>query len=302
MEQIPNYTLPQEAQEHIEQYCSKLALQPLLEGCVGSCNELMAIINSSSHPKAAKKLAKELILCRRMDISVAVGKLIHHFNDEAQDAAMFVEEAIQKGLCSFDEERWQLVVKYLPNDETLQRISLMMHSLPMLTRPKLVTSNKESPFLNEYGVRDSQIYNSDTEEDINLEILNAMNQIPLVINWSVAQNGVLEWGSLKQNLEDSLFEEEAKSKRFKTEKQFNRFKSEMVEVLSKWIKERRFFLTWKVDRRGRVYDDGYLVKLQGVEYQKAIVEVAKASPVKGDVKALLEEIENVKNDKFSNQD
>lgn len=257
-------------------------LYKFLKENVDSCEDLVKLIESTSNPKVARKLIYDLIINRRILVSVEVGKLIHDFNDDAQATADFFEECIDKGLFFYDESRQQLVVKFIPDEEELNQVSYMLHPLPMLVHPKKIRNNFSSPYLT--SSKSSQVYNSTTDEDVCLDVINALNGIPLRINAFIRDNGKNKWNSI-EDLDDCLNPDDIpsySSKKAMTKAQFDRFNRQQKAVLGFWLMDDQFYLPWKYDKRGRFYDDGYLIKVQGNDFQKALIDFDFADFVKKD--------------------
>lgn len=244
---------------------------------INACSDFVSLIDSTSNPKVAEKLAVDLVINKRFLVQVAVSKYIYHFNENAQLTANFIVECINKGVCGYDIESEKLIPNFMPENNILERIHFMMHPLPMLTKPCKLESNFDSAYM--FSPKESQVYNSNTEEDVCLDVLNAMSSIPLVINQEVANNGHNCWRSVDQSEIESL---DDLTPQTPTQKQFRIFDSHMKTVLKSWVQDNVFYLPWKYDRRGRFYDDGYLIKVQGNDYQKAIIDMDIADFVKID--------------------
>jgi len=141
------------------------------------------------------------------------------------------------------------------------------YPLPMVCEPKFITNNFESPYLT---FNECQILGKGNNHahDICLDVLNTQNQIPL---------------SLATDFLSTV--EEEPSYAFETAQQaqeWARFKWESYDTYTLLVKQgNRFWLTHKVDKRGRLYAVGYHVTTQGSPFKKAIVEFANKEIVQG---------------------
>lgn len=269
-----------EKQKDFESKFSNTNLNKVVKDFLINQDAIKIVIDSNpDYRDPILRLLTDLVINRRVLVSSEVGRLLHYFDENAQDAADLISCCIDAGLCLYQEETNQLVVRFIPEGEELERINYMMHPLPMIVKPRKVVSNYDSPYLN--SEKESQIYNSSIKEDVCLDVLNSLNSIPLRINSKIRDMGVNAWSSVSEKSEAIIDEYAAPNeRRTLTERQFKIFNHQMKVVLNMWVKELPFFLPWKFDRRGRFYDEGYLIKVQGNDFQKAIVEFAEVDFVK----------------------
>lgn len=161
-----------------------------------------------------------------------------------------------------------MVQSRIPLSNTL--IDAINHSEylpPMVCKPNKLINNYSSGYLTEVG---SLILGKGNhhEGDICLDVLNKMNQVELKLDKdflsSVEEDPTFEIKTLEQQ---ELW------KSFK--QQSYRFYTLMFEQGNK------FYLTHKVDKRGRIYSCGYHITTQGTSFKKAMIELANEEVVEG---------------------
>lgn len=138
---------------------------------------------------------------------------------------------------------------------------------PMVCEPEPLTHNMESAYLTH---NDCLILGKGNahSEDICLDVINRQNRVPL------------------QLATDFLCEmEEEPTFVFKDQQQvdnWTKHKQQSYELYSLLAKQgNRFWLTHKVDKRGRLYAQGYHVTTQGSSFKKAAIELANEERVEG---------------------
>lgn len=138
---------------------------------------------------------------------------------------------------------------------------------PMVCEPKRLTHNMESAYLTHNDCLILGKGNSH-DEDICLDVINIQNRIPLKLDTDFL----------------STFEEEP-TFTFKSQEQveqWDKHKRQSYELYSLITKQGNcFYLTQKVDKRGRLYAQGYHITTQGSSFKKASVELANEELVEG---------------------
>ena len=138
---------------------------------------------------------------------------------------------------------------------------------PMVCKPLTLTHNYSSGYLTH---NDSLILGTGNHHDgdICLDVLNTMNGVALKLDTEF----------LSKVEEEPTFELDTQDKEdlwrdFKT--QSYKFYNLMVQCGNK------FYLTHKVDKRGRIYCSGYHITTQGTAFKKASIELAREEIVEG---------------------
>lgn len=160
-------------------------------------------------------------------------------------------------------------VKYDIDPEVQEQIDLYQYPLPMVTPPKVVTDN----YTNGYETIPGMVVLNDDgsmgKNDLCLDHLNRMNQIPLTLNVELANSAEGNYKKPKRKFEEThvMF-----VKRCKQAHTFFQKSMQIMEGLMTMTKT--IYVTYKYDRRGRVYACGYHVNPQGPDFYKAVVEFA----------------------------
>lgn len=161
-----------------------------------------------------------------------------------------------------------MLVSRIPlSEKLLQFIDNTTFQLPMVCEPEHVDHNRKSGYLT---YNDSLILGNGNhhEGDICLDVINLQNQIPLKLNVEFLMN---------QELMPN-FEIVTPIQR----EQWEAFKYASHRVWLLMINQgNKFYLTNKVDKRGRLYSVGYHINTQGNQFQKAMVELADEEIVEG---------------------
>jgi hypothetical protein len=139
--------------------------------------------------------------------------------------------------------------------------------LPMVVEPEGITSNFESPYLT---FNECQILGKGNSHagDICLDVINTQNKVPLK----------LDLDFLSQVEEEPTFELDSTEK-FQLWSQFKQESYESYYLLAK--QGNKFWLTNKVDKRGRLYAQGYHITSQGSSFKKSSIELWEEEQVTG---------------------
>lgn len=153
-----------------------------------------------------------------------------------------------------------------PNIQDAIRRSLYLP--PMVCKPKPVLSNYESAYL--LNKSDCLVLGSGNghDGDLCLDVINLQNQIALKLDTHFLSTV-----------------EEVPNKEFHTaeeEHNWDIFKQESYAIYDMLTRqENQFWLTHKVDKRGRMYAQGYHVNSQGSAFKKAMLELHNEEIVEG---------------------
>ena len=154
----------------------------------------------------------------------------------------------------------------LPED-LIHRAQQMEYTPPMVVQPRDLTHNFESPYL---SYNECQILgpHNGHEGDICLDVINTQNRVALS----------LDMGFLCKVDELPSYELDTPNKGQLWD-QFLKTSREIYLLLHR--AGNRFYLTNRVDKRGRMYAQGYHVTTQGTPFKKAMIELADAEVVQG---------------------
>ena len=161
-----------------------------------------------------------------------------------------------------DSETGSMLVRsnYRLEEHTLQFMANTKYLPPMICEPQYITSNDQSAYLT---FDDSIILGSGNHHLLEqaLDVVNIANGIKLSLD------------------EEMLKYTETSKKELDThekEVQFNRMVTASKGVYQELLVQGNVFhLTWKYDKRGRFYSQAYHCNIQGTEFKKSILNLAK---------------------------
>lgn len=154
------------------------------------------------------------------------------------------------------------------DDRLLGYIQNSTYLPPMVCEPRTLTNNYSSGYLTH---EDSLILGKGNHHDDNicLDTLNIANSVALTLNTEF----------LSTFEEEPTYELDTPTK----EVLWNRYKTQSYKYYSMIAKQNnRFYLTHKVDKRGRTYAQGYHISTQGTSFKKASIELADGEVVTGE--------------------
>ena len=151
--------------------------------------------------------------------------------------------------------------------DLLRYIEQSQYLPPMVCKPMGLENNYSSGYLTH---NDSLILGSGNHHDgdLCLDVLNRINQVPLR----------LATDFLSTVEEDPTFDLDTPEKREQWDV-FKRRSYEFYLLIAQY--GNRFHLTHKVDKRGRIYAQGYHINTQGTAFKKACVELAEEEIITG---------------------
>lgn len=151
--------------------------------------------------------------------------------------------------------------------EIMDAAARARYPLPMVCEPRTVDTNFQSPYLT---FNDSQILGKGNSHsgDICLDVINLQNSIPL---------------KLCTDFLTTVEEEPTRPLESADQLQlWSQFKQQSYHTYWMLVKQgNRFHITNKVDKRGRLYAQGYHVSPQGASFKKSMLEFADEELVTG---------------------
>lgn len=176
------------------------------------------------------------------------------------------------------------------SDELLNYVEGSAYLPPMVCEPKELVNNYSNGYL---GFNNSLILGKGNhhEEDICLDVLNKVNKVALKLDIEFLKEleedpsteFTAEWAK-KKAMEKGILISEAQAmiNADKAIQQWHRFKKQSISFYLLMASQgNEFYLTNKVDKRGRLYSSGYHINIQGTSYKKASIELAKEELVTG---------------------
>ena len=161
---------------------------------------------------------------------------------------------------------------------------------PMLVKPLELVHNRSNGHL---SYNDSLILSKGNhhEGDICLDVLNKINAVPLKLATDFLcqveedpnTEYTVEWAHKKANKKgQNITDAEAQQRVDKAIENFHRFKVQSYKFYTLMAQYGNlFYLTHKVDKRGRIYASGYHLSTQGTAFKKASIELHKEEVVTG---------------------
>lgn len=212
-------------------------------------------------------LLSHMVLHRQANVPTMVGLLNRHFNGDLQATCNALREAADNDLVDFNVSTDMFVIKFDVDQATHDLIDRYRYMPPMIVPPKTLKNNKSSGYLT--PVADSLLLRDNHHDgDICLDSLNRFNAIPLKINEDFVRGIRNTWKGIdKQGDDETILDYQ------KRVKAFEKYEKDSYWVLAMLIEMgNEFWLTHKVDKRGRTYAQGYHVNTQGNTWNKACVE------------------------------
>lgn len=221
----------------------------------------------------AVDLLAHMSLHRRAPMSMLVGVLHHHWGEnifELQACADMIAKAADSGLIVYDPVAWCFVVRFDVTDAVKAEIERFQYPLPMIVPPREMRTNRDTGYCTIKGsiiLKDNLNHH---EDDVCLDHINRVNQVPLVINPDTARMIENRWRDLdRPRPGESQKDYDARVKAFE---KYDRVSREVMETL--FMTGQPFYLTHRYDKRGRSYAQGYHVNTQGNAWNKAVIELA----------------------------
>lgn len=216
----------------------------------------------SQYPKVKwHRLFSLLLIYKRLEITVLVG-LFRKSEPDTNKTLEFLTYAENNNVLIWDDTRNQYYLNNLRlTDEVQAQINLWQYPMPLICKPKKLTSNYQSPYL--LVPNENVVLNSTKHfDDINLEHINRVNSISYSVNLDVAKNCQNVWEPKTGNTEA-----------VKTNlKRYMHYCYQAVDILNQV--GNKFNFSHRYDERGRTYPKGYYLNPQGTDYNKASLEFA----------------------------
>lgn len=209
-------------------------------------------------------------------IQAAAAKLANHLEGELFDTIRTASELLAVACLAdmFDiipaknSETGSMMIKsrYRLEDETIQYISDTKYLPPLICTPNDITDNNCSGYLTK---SESVILGNDNhhEEYQALDVLNISQNIELSLD------------------QDVLNQEEKSKKPLDTPEKVDNYLRMVIssrDVYRDIVRSgNKFYFTWRFDKRGRMYSQGYHVNIQSTSYKKALINLANKQVITG---------------------
>lgn len=160
------------------------------------------------------------------------------------------------------------------SDELENRLKLLCVLPPMMVKPRKLIHNRSSGFLT---IKSDSLILGDKEnhhdECISLDVLNTLNSQALCLDLDICYKFEKEFTS-DFDIDTDEYKNQKKTYD-KAKEQFEFFRDNLADSA--------IFFTHKVDKRGRVYSQGYQMNTQGTSYEKACINLKTKEYVTGEL-------------------
>ena len=159
-------------------------------------------------------------------------------------------------------------------DELVNRLAIMCVLPPMLVKPRTLRHNKSCGYLtinkDSLILGDKENYH---DECISLDVLNTLNSQALCLDLDICYKFQKEFKSEFDKDTDEYLNQRKTYERAKEQFEFFRDK----------IQDKTIHFTHKVDKRGRVYSQGYTFNTMGTSFEKACINLKTKEFVEGEL-------------------
>jgi hypothetical protein len=272
-----------ENQQMLERIFNEKQAIPLLHKELLDSEYIVRLIEQSQLDQGfALDLLAQMMLHKRATVATLVGLLKYHFEKKLnpyQACADALQRAAEVDLIDYDIETQKFILRFDASAAVHDLIRQYQTLPPMIVPPKPLRtfgSNRGSGYLT---IRTDSLLLQDNHHggDICTDSLQKFNQIPLSINTDVVRKIRNEWQHLdkaKPGENWNEFQERRKA--------FERYEKDSLFTIALMVEMgNRFYLTHKVDKRGRTYAQGYHINPQGNCWNKACIELADPELIEG---------------------
>lgn len=233
-------------------------------------------------------LLVQLVLHKRAHVAILIGILKKHFDEEEcpeQAASDMLLKAAEADLCDIVTRnevdpitqtyvrRHDAVMVFGISEDVQAELDQFQFPLPMVIEPVKLTHNAQTGYRTIKG--SIILKNNHHGDDICLDHINRVNQIPLRLNADVVAFVQNNWKNLDKQKEDETVLDFRKRK--EAFAKYDRTAKDVI--LAMQTQGDRFWLTHRYDKRGRVYSQGYHINYQGSDWNKACIEFADGEPL-----------------------
>lgn len=213
----------------------------------------------------ALDLLVQMALHKRASLPTLAGILIHHF-DDAQKTVDMLEKCAEADLVDWSGALRVFVTRFTISADVQEELDRFQYPLPMVIRPRFLSTNKDNGYLTSTG--SVILKKNHHDDDVCLDHLNRINEIPFKINFDTAQMIKNQWRNLdKPKVGETKADFQKRKRAFE---KYDRTAKDVMHLITEH--DNKFYLTHKYDKRGRTYCQGYHVNYQGAAWNKAVIE------------------------------
>jgi len=172
-------------------------------------------------------------------------------------------------------EGWIVISRVELDAEVTQYADNALYLPPLIIKPRKVRHNRDSGYITQRG--ESLIlgfYENHHDDNICLDVINILNSNEYELDTDFIENNEMEWSEPEfEEGKHTEFEEQqitAMSKEY-----FEEYFKEQSAFFFKLMKHHgnSLYITNKVDKRGRIYSQGFHINPQGDSYHKAMLNL-----------------------------
>lgn len=205
--------------------------------------------------------------------SVSSGLSRYHDIQNCADVLWLINQTDLILIDIVDDTRYIQSNMELP-DELVNRLNIMCVLPPMLVKPRTLRHNKSCGYLtinkDSLILGDKENYH---DECISLDVLNTLNQQALQLDLDICYKFEKEFTSEFDKDTDEYLNQ--KKTYDKAKEQFEFFRDKLADNTTHF--------THKVDKRGRVYSQGYVFNTMGTSFEKACLQLKVKEFVEGEL-------------------
>jgi hypothetical protein len=223
---------------------------------------VMSYDHDISYQQVVAPLAK-LLACK---------ELLDSIQTAAELIAVVCFSNLYEVIAASDSESGSLMIRnnYSLDKATQIKLEKTKYLPPLVVLPNVITSNHSSGYLTK---KDSVILGKGNhhEKPLALDVLNILNSIKLTLDVRA-----LEYEEAYKELSEA--KKRGLTKVSLTQRKANHtlMAETSVEIYNMMLdKGNEFYITWKYDKRGRVYSAGYHINIQSTDYKKSLINLAK---------------------------
>lgn len=229
-------------------------------------------------PKIFIRTLVNLAIHKRIEVGTFAGLLFKSFKEDLPSILNYFEYLESIGfLVMDDKDRFYCPSLELPS-ELEENLIKWQYPLPLIIPPKKITNNSTSGYysLPYEGV---VLKRKATDDDIYLNHINRLNSVAYRLNVHVINNVVNKWEGKKKKKHKSEYDFYVAE--FTTQKNFERYMKFAIDHITYlYGLDTDFYFSWRYDKRGRVYSQGYYLNPQGNDWNKYTLQLAKAELVR----------------------
>lgn len=203
---------------------------------------------------------------------LAYEKLLDSIQTAAELIAVVCFSNLYEVIAASDSETGSLMIRsnYSLDTATTIKLEKTKYLPPLVVLPNKITSNHSSGYLTK---SESVILGRGNHHNkpLALDVLNILNSVKLSLDVRA-----LEYEEEYKELSEA--KKRGLTKVSLTQRKANHtlMAETSVEVYNDMLdRGNEFYLTWKYDKRGRVYSAGYHINIQSTDYKKSLINLAK---------------------------